>query len=551
MSYADSYATGFKTGSQVAENIYPDPIVRQTALQQLQEHKQLNALNSIKLQREEMGMKDLLGAREAVATAQPTITQTPNPSYVSPESYRNQLAAGPPSRAINENVDARDAITYTTPTAGATDAEIMQGYAPQPAMIDKATPPDTTKILRDYWMSKAAPSEALSAAKTQKEFIDVDGALAKQKAEILAGGGDLTAYAQAKNQLDISKEMISTIAPLAAKPSTKEMAGQLLEGYKKAFPNLQIIQDTDIHQFNMTPDGPAIAQRDARGQIIGHYITDPQTGSLKFEKANAGEYAHNVQEITSADGKSAQKFQYNPDTQAYDKPLGPVYPVKSQVMSVTVPKPGRLVQAFDKQTRDLVFVGADDVKADPGRYAPVNAQAKTNQQVTLIEDIRGTINNTMSSLDKLKPLNSAQQAQISLVMKNRDPKSAVSSFLGSKVGQTLSPEQVEYITDLAVLKENILAMRSLLGAGQSSVDQRAAIEATIPSAIHPDKEFAKVQLTKALRTLDRLERGTANASLRPDKGAKIDTSKPVHNGSIQGYRQPDGSIVDAGGKRLN
>lgn len=183
---------------------------------------------------------------------------------------------------------------------------------------------------------------------------------------------------------------------------------------------------------------------------------------------------------------------------------------------------GRLVQAFDKDTRDLVYVSSDEVKANPSRYAPAGQQMKANQQETLIEDIRGTITNTMASLDKMPAFTSAQQAQIALMLKERDPASAMSSFLGSKIGQTLTRDQVEYITDLAVLKENILAMRSLLGGGQSSRDQRAAIEATIPAAIQPNKAYAKVQLQKALRTLDRVGRGVPNASLKPEGGGKAE-----------------------------
>lgn len=37
----------------------------------------------------------------------------------------------------------------------------------------------------------------------------------------------------------------------------------------------------------------------------------------------------------------------------------------------------------------------------------------------------------------------------------------------------------------------------------------------------------------------------------PGGNPSIDTSRPVHNGKLQGYKQADGSIVDANGKRLN
>ncbi|MCM0083954.1 hypothetical protein L4X63_20435 [Geomonas sp. Red32] len=250
--------------------------------------------------------------------------------------------------------------------------------------------------------------------------------------------------------------------------------------------------------------------------LVAKYADEYIANQLKRQETMPWDTKQESLSVGSGDERatSLRRFQINSGGREIP---GSAQTVTSHARPMKMPMPGRLVQAYDKNTRDLVFVGADEVKADPQRYAPASQQMKVNQQETLIEDIRGTLNNTMQSLDRVPSFNSKQQAQIALMLKERDPQKALDSFIGSKVGQTLTPEQVDYITDLAVLKENILAMRSLLGGGQSSRDQRAAIEATIPAAVQPNKAFAKVQLNKALRTLDRLSRGVPNADLKPEK----------------------------------
>ncbi len=54
-------------------------------------------------------------------------------------------------------------------------------------------------------------------------------------------------------------------------------------------------------------------------------------GAIPREKP---ETSHNVTEIPSPDGKTAQKMQYNPQTQKYDIPVGERYATKSQVINI-------------------------------------------------------------------------------------------------------------------------------------------------------------------------------------------------------------------------
>jgi hypothetical protein len=91
----------------------------------------------------------------------------------------------------------------------------------------------------------------------------------------------------------------------------------------------------DINKTSFTPDGRTLIYNDKeRG---GFWSRDVRTGKEEF-KAYPKETvtAHNVIEVPSPDGKTAQKFQYNAKTNTYDIPVGQKYLVKSQVPSVTI-----------------------------------------------------------------------------------------------------------------------------------------------------------------------------------------------------------------------
>jgi len=191
----------------------------------------------------------------------------------------------------------------------------------------------------------------------------------------------------------------------------------------------------------------------------------------------------------------------------------------------------RPVQVLDtKQGNSPAIMSLADVSGanalEPGRYIPMGAQ-KALGQTALIEDIRGAIVNTRTSLKNLKTdFTASQAAQIALIMKQRDPRSATSAFIGSRIGETLTPEQVDYVTDLAQLIENGMAMRSVLGAGQGSDELRSAIMNTIPSAKTPNRAYANTQLDKFEQQINRLERGVPKVNLRSDTGKTQTGSGP-------------------------
>ena len=73
-----------------------------------------------------------------------------------------------------------------------------------------------------------------------------------------------------------------------------------------------------------------------------------------------------------------------------------------------------------------------------------------------------------------------------------------------------------YITNLAQLKENAMAMRQVLGAGQGSDEMRAAITATLPTPRTPTRAYASTALDKFEGQLNRLSRGLLNVPLSPE-----------------------------------
>lgn len=89
-----------------------------------------------------------------------------------------------------------------------------------------------------------------------------------------------------------------------------------------------------------------------------------------IQKPDKTDNSHNVQTLPSPDGKTEQKFQYNPTTRRYDIPMGEPYAVKSQVMKINTGDGNPVAQStfVDPRTgMPLVF----DKKAGTYRVASI------------------------------------------------------------------------------------------------------------------------------------------------------------------------------------
>ncbi|MFA6290126.1 MAG: hypothetical protein WC637_00015 [Victivallales bacterium] len=90
-------------------------------------------------------------------------------------------------------------------------------------------------------------------------------------------------------------------------------------------------------------------------------IQDREANTRAALQANKPDFSHNVIEVPTPDGKSAQKFQYNTVTKQYDIPIGTgPYLVKSQVPNVNVK-----VNAPDNNQVETLARGILDGSVDP------------------------------------------------------------------------------------------------------------------------------------------------------------------------------------------
>jgi len=214
----------------------------------------------------------------------------------------------------------------------------------------------------------------------------------------------------------------------------------------------------------------------------------------------------------------------------------------------------RMVSVLDTENgnRPVMISAADLSRANdetPDRFVSAARGEKALNKMALLEDMRGVAASTRTSLANVEDFTPQQRAQLALVLKHRDPKSAFDNFMGSQWATSLSEKQIDYVTDLVQLKENAMAMRSVLGAGQGSDEMRAAISATIPGIFTPNKEFANKQLDKFILTLDRLERGVPTVPLkeqRPSANIPVQVTTEQEYKSLPAgtlYQPPDGSAT--------
>lgn len=124
----------------------------------------------------------------------------------------------------------------------------------------------------------------------------------------------------------------------------------------------------------------------------------------------------------------------------------------------------------------------------------------------LINDIRGGIQTTKQAAEKLdKSFDAGSRALLAAGL--ADPTTTSMQFFQSIPRGSLTEAQENYIIQLFQLREQAMAMRSVLGAGQGSEDLRRAILSTIPGPGTPSASYALKQLDAFERVLGRLEKG--------------------------------------------
>jgi hypothetical protein len=181
------------------------------------------------------------------------------------------------------------------------------------------------------------------------------------------------------------------------------------------------------------------------------------------------------------------------------------------------------------------FVTPEMLAAEPGRYMPAGPAAQALNKTALIEDIRGTLNKARDAAGRMgnEGFDKKQRAWIAAGL--AAPQGQAGQYLESLAREPLTDAQQDYIVALFQMKENAMAMRSVLSAGQGSEDLRTAITQTLPGAGTPSKEFFTKQVDAIENTINRLERGVPNVPLGP--------AKPNVGGGGEAPKPPAGKSV--------
>jgi hypothetical protein len=174
-------------------------------------------------------------------------------------------------------------------------------------------------------------------------------------------------------------------------------------------------------------------------------------------------------------------------------------------------------------TKQLVEVGPQVINAAaPGTYSPSGAGMTAMGRESKFQDIYWNIDNVEEAAKNLKTgLDEKTRASIIMALRSNDPAHSLSTFVSSEAAKSLKPDVVDYLTALASLQENSMAIATLGGYGQGSDAVREAIARTAPNAGTPSYSYLHRQLTLLRGTAKRLEAGTPQMGNGPVSGADI------------------------------
>lgn len=162
-----------------------------------------------------------------------------------------------------------------------------------------------------------------------------------------------------------------------------------------------------------------------------------------------------------------------------------------------------------------VTVSAGEAEDNPQRYVTQSGGEKALPREALIGDIRTSAQNVRKNLDVL---NATGFDRAKLAAALGDPSTTFQAYLQAIPRGSLDDRGQQFVSDLFNLREQAMAMRSVLGAGAGSEDMRRAILQTLPGVATPGQGFGEKQIDNLLAVLDRLERGVPNVPLTNRQG---------------------------------
>jgi hypothetical protein len=181
-----------------------------------------------------------------------------------------------------------------------------------------------------------------------------------------------------------------------------------------------------------------------------------------------------------------------------------------------------LTPVIDRDTGMLTVINAQEHIQSPNKYIGA-AQGTTSmsREASFNELARVSSMARQAVTDLKTPFTVEQRAKLSLALRSPDPHSAMDSFLHSSVGQSLADDQVDWVTAIASLEENAMALRSVQGMGQGSDQLRGAIHAMIPGSGTPNLKTAIRQLNIFDALVNTLKVGVAKSGVNQPKAAEV------------------------------
>lgn len=211
----------------------------------------------------------------------------------------------------------------------------------------------------------------------------------------------------------------------------------------------------------------------------------------------------------------------------------------------------RMYGALDSQTGGLAYVNPDEIKKNPGRYSPAGPGMKAlnaNAIFLEIEYSKGMLNDAISALPD-KAFDAVTSANVAMVLRDADPKSAWQNFINSEASKVLEsdPQMVEYVTTLVSMQESAMSLRTLGGQGQGSDMLRTAILRMLPGTGTPSKSYAQRQMRLLSGQIDQLHKGIPKMTVPDSSGGATmqpGDKKTLKNGKTVTITKvyPDGSF---------
>lgn len=269
------------------------------------------------------------------------------------------------------------------------------------------------------------------------------------------------------------------------------------EGYNAQGQRVVRYEKADGTQYNsvnadIVQKEPADANKLA-GEIeaqVGAKPTTPQFGGKQYPSVGAAQKAW---------GAEAEKIK-NREAEAGANARGAAFGRN---------RPVQVLDTFNGNRP--VTVSAGDAEDNPSRYVTQSGGEKALPREALINDIRVSSQNVEKNLDVL---NAKGLDRAALAAALGDPNTTFQSYLQAVPRGMLDDRGQQFVSDLFNLREQAMAMRSVLGAGAGSEDMRRAILSTLPGIASPDANFARKQIRNLQQVLDRVEQGVPNVPLR-------------------------------------